>query len=93
MGFWMTAYLATHWDGWILHSIIAALLMHPIITNSYPKLMFGMHVVFWPMREAWQHEGLQNILTPHRILEATAPIAAAFVVLLIALRWPYRRKK
>ena len=88
----MTAYLLANWDGWMLHSLIAALLMHPFITNSYPWLMFGMHAVFWPMREAWQHDGIQNIFTPHRLLEAGAPIIAAFIVLCIALRWPYRRK-
>ena len=96
----MTAYLLTHWDGWILHSLIAAALMHPFITNSYPWLMFGMHVVFWPLREAWQHadglgllHGLQNIWTLHRFIEWSAPIAASFIVMIIALRWPYVRDK
>lgn len=96
----MTAYLLTHWDGWILHSLIAALLMHPRITNSYPWLMFGMHCVFWPAREMWQHDesvsvwhGFISIWTTHRIIEWAAPIAAAFIMLLICLRWPYKRKK
>lgn len=95
----MMEYLADHWDGWMLHSLIAALIMHPRITNSYPWLMFSMHCVFWPMREAWQHdesisvwEGLMSIWTPHRMMEWGAPITAAFVVLLIALKWPYKRK-
>ena len=89
----MTAYLAANWDGWMLHCLIAAMLMHPIITNSYPWIMFGMHAVFWPMRESWQHEGLENILTMHRLTEAFAPVLVAFIMLLICLRWPYRRKK
>lgn len=95
-----SAYILANWDGWPLHVAIAALLMHPIITNSYPWLMFAMHCVYWPMREVWQHEGLgnfwtglANIWTPHRMIEWGAPILAAFIMLLICLRWPYRRKK
>lgn len=89
----MSAYLIEHWDGWPLHVLIAALLMHPIITNSYPKLIFAMHVVFWPAREMWQHQGFANIWTLHRIIEWAAPIIAAFIMLCIVTRWPYRRKK
>lgn len=87
------SYLRENWDGWPLHCLIAVILMHPIITNSYPKLMFTMHVIFWPMREAWQHGGLDNIWTAHRLTEALAPVLAAGIMLCILERYPYHRKK
>lgn len=89
----MTEYLISNWDGWPLHVLIAAVLTHPFITNNDARLMFAMHLIFWPMREAWQHDGIVNIWEMHQIIEWGAPIIASFVVMLIALRWPYKRKR
>lgn len=75
----MSKYLTENWDGWPLHSLIAGLLMWPAISNSYPLVMLGINIVFWPLREAWQHDGLHNIWTPHRAMEWGAPILTAFI--------------
>lgn len=96
----ISAYFMENWDGWPLHVLIATLLMHPIITNSYPWLMFGMHVVFWPLREAWQQQGsdtfiggLHHMFYLHQMIEWGAPIIAAGIMLVICLKYPYRRKR
>lgn len=78
----MTEYWKKNWDGWPLHSLIAFLSMLPFITNSYPLVMFIMNVIFWPSREAWQHNGYKNIWTLHRIIEWGAPIVASGGMLL-----------
>lgn len=94
----MTEYIMSNWDGWPLHVLVAVLLMHPRITNVYPQFMFTMHLIFWPLREVWQHEGLeniweglQNIWTMHRMIEWGAPVIAAGIMLIICLIWPYKR--
>lgn len=79
-------YVLKNWDGWPLHSLIAGLLMWPVISNSYPLLMLIMNIVFWPCREMWQHDdelgirrGFWKIWTPHRIMEWAAPIVVAVI--------------
>lgn len=89
----MIDYLVSNWDGWPLHVAIVLVLMHPYVTNSYPWLMFAMHCVFWPMREAWQHGGIDQIWELHQVIEWGAPVLAAGLMLVICLRWPYHRKR
>jgi len=74
------SYLVANWDGWPLHCLIAGLLMWPAISNSYPAVMFAINAVFWPAREAWQHDGYGDIWTPHRIMEWLSPIVVAGVI-------------
>lgn len=76
-------YVMENWDGWPLHTLIACLLMWPIISNSYPLLMFFLNVIFWPMREAWQHGGIHKIWKVHIIIEWCAPIIGAGLMLLL----------
>lgn len=77
------SYWKENWDGWPLHSVIAFLTMLPAISNNYMEVMFIMNAVFWPTREAWQHDGFINIFTPHRIMEWGAPILVALGVLIL----------
>lgn len=77
------SYWKENWDGWPLHGLIAGVLMLPVVSNSYPVVMLLMNIVFWPMREAWQHGGIRNIWTPHRIIEWAVPILVAFVMFVV----------
>lgn len=76
----MIDYIKRNWDGWPLHSLIAGVLMLPVVSNSYPIVMLLMNIVFWPLREAWQHHGIKGIWSLHRIIEWASPIAVAFIV-------------
>ena len=85
-------YVIKNWDGWPLHSLIAGLLMWPVISNSFPLIMLLINIVLWPCREIWQHRdeeeksflkafksGFKNIWTWHRFFEWAAPVKVAII--------------
>lgn len=75
----MKKYIRENWDGWPLHSIIAAAFMYGAYT--YPmETMLTVNTVWWPDREATQHGGYANIWTLHRILEWALPVLVGFVL-------------
>lgn len=76
----MIEYFKKNWDGWPLHGLIAGVLMLPVVSNSYPIVMLLINIVFWPLREAYQHGGLHKIWTMHRIIEWAVPILVALIM-------------
>jgi len=74
----MIEYLKKNWDGWPLHSIIAGAIMWS--GYHYPaETLLAANTIFWPDREATQHDGYANIWTFHRILEWGCPVLVGFV--------------
>ena len=67
-------YIKENWDGWPLHSIIALAFM--LCGMKWPmETLLVANTIWWPDREATQHEGYRNIWTLHRILEWALPVA------------------
>lgn len=88
-------YIRENWDGWPLHSVIAAVSMMPWFSNLlniYAGAMLGANIFFWPLREMWQHDdklgvriGFWKIWTLHRMIEWGAPIVVALVMYLFVV--------
>lgn len=69
----MKNYLSENWDGWPLHIAVTVVIF--LCAYYYPgETLLVINTIFWPDREATQHEGYANIWTPHRILEWGAPV-------------------
>ena len=75
----MRQYIKDNWDGWPLHGALALAFMWAIGTFDPPTVLLALNTVFWPNREADQHEGWQNIWTLHRVIEWGVPILVGFV--------------
>lgn len=66
-------YIKENWDGWPTHTAVA-LLVFWLFFYWPAETLLAVNTIFWPDREATQHEGYKNIWTPHRILEWGAPV-------------------
>ena len=72
-------YIEKNWDGWPLHTIIAAAFL--VAGSYYPlEALLVANTVWWPDREATQHDGYANIWTFHRIMEWACPVATGFII-------------
>lgn len=70
-------YIKENWDGWPLHSAVAGGFM--IAGYYYPmEALLVANTVWWPDREATQHNGYKNIWTFHRIMEWGCPLLVGF---------------
>ena len=66
-------YVVENWDGWPLHTAIAAAFLFAGARWPMETLLVA-NTIWWPDREAAQHEGYRNIWTFHRIMEWGCPI-------------------
>ncbi len=72
-------YAQNNWDGWPLHSLIAAAFLFSGMYYPMETLLVA-NTIWWIDREATQHEGYKNIWTFHRILEWGLPMMVGFTI-------------
>ena len=72
-------YAQENWDGWPLHSLIAGAFMVGAMFSPMETMLIA-NTIWWPDREATQHEGYANIWSFHRILEWGSPLVVGFVI-------------
>lgn len=75
-------YIKENWDGWPLHSLVAAVFMYG--AYFWPmETMLVANTIWWPDREATQHGGYKDIWTLHVILEWALPVLVGVVLYFI----------
>ena len=71
-------YVKENIDGWPLHTAIAVGFL--VAGTRWPmETLLVANTIWWPDREATQHEGYANIWTFHRIMEWGLPVVAGFI--------------
>jgi len=75
----MKQYIRENWDGWPLHGALAFLFFALIANYDPATILLILNTIFWPDREATQHEGYRNIWTLHRIIEWGVPLIVGFI--------------
>lgn len=72
-------YIKENWDGWPLHSLIAGAFMWGGFYYPQETLLVA-NTIWWPDREATQHDGWGDIWTFHRIMEWGCPVLVGFII-------------